>query len=221
MMAQQQSSTHEPRLISWDGAGTRPEGPVSQVRAVGQVLATRWRLIALFVTAAVIGMAIVTLLIERRYTATSVIHIENDTPHVTKIDQVVAAPSYLESVEYFQDQVSLLKSRTLMAAVIRELDLKDDPHFLPAPPGVATRLLDYGMGMIVRLGGTAPPRRTAAGSQATEEGVPASAVDRYASNLEVKPIANSRLAQNSRVRPRADVGVAHDHAASVLLENRP
>ena len=196
MMAQQQSSTHEPRLISWDGAGTRPEGGVSQVRAVGHVLASRWRLIAAFVAAGVLVMAVVTLLIERRYTATSVIHIENDTPHVTKIDQVVAAPSYLESVEYFQDQVSLLKSRTLMAAVIRELDLKDNPRFLPAPPGVATRLLDYGMGMIVRLGGTAPPRPQATGgAQATEEGVPASAIDRYSANLEVKPIANSKLVQ--------------------------
>src|SRR5207248_8952402 len=86
--------------------------------------------------------------------------------------------------------------RTLMAAGIRELDLKDDPRFLPAPPGVVSRLLDYGMGMIVRLGGTAPPRRAPAGGpQPTEEGVPTSAIDRYATNLEVKPIANSRLVQ--------------------------
>src|SRR5437868_4854200 len=97
MMAQQQSSTHEPRLISWDGAGTRADGSVSQVRAVGHV--------------------------------------------------------------------------------------------------VATRLVDYAMGMIVRLGGTAPPRRPATGAQATEEGVPASAIDRYSANLEVKPIANSKLVQ--------------------------
>ena len=51
------------------------------------------------------------------------------------------------------------------------------------------------MGMIVRLGGTAPPRRPATGAQATEEGVPASAIDRYSANLEVKPIANSKLVQ--------------------------
>src|SRR5262249_21960286 len=103
MIAQGQSITHDPRLLSWDGAEGRPEGPGSQVRAVGHVLTPRWRLIAAFVVAGVAGMAVVTLLTERRYTATAVIHVENDTPHVTKIDQVVAAPSYLESVEYFQD----------------------------------------------------------------------------------------------------------------------
>src|SRR5215813_8849487 len=222
MIAQGQSTmhdprltTHDPRLLSWDGAEGRPEGPVSQVRAVGHVLTTRWRLIAAFVVAGVAGMAVVTLLTERRYTATAVIHVENDTPHVTKIDQVVAAPSYLESVEYFQDQVSLLKSRTLIAAVIRNLDLKDDPRFLPAPPGIAARAFRALMGAIVRLGGTAPPpppERAAA--QATENGVPTSAVDRYATNLEVKPIANSRLVQVHATARDPDLAqaIANAHA---------
>jgi len=214
MIAQRQSITHDPRLLSWDGTEARPDGPVSQVRAVGHVLTTRWRLIAAFVVAGVAGMAVVTLLTERRYTATAVVHIENDMPHVTKIDQVVAAPSYLESVEYFQDQVSLLKSRTLMAAVIRNLDLKDDPRFLPAPPGIAARASRALMGAIVRLGGTPPPPPERAGAEATENGVPTSAIDRYAVNLEVKPIANSRLVQVHATARDPDLAqaIANAHA---------
>src|SRR5262249_28800107 len=94
-------------LAGWDAVvETGPaEERISQLRTLGHVLARRWRLVAGFVAAGLLGMAIVTLCMERRYTATAVVHIENDTPHVTKIDQVVSAPNYLESVEYFQDQV--------------------------------------------------------------------------------------------------------------------
>src|SRR5438552_17334983 len=122
-----------------------------QARVIGLVLAARWRLVAAFVAAGLLGMAIVTLLLERRYTATVVVHVENDTPHVTKIDQVAAQPSYLESVEYFQDQVGLLKSRTLMAAVIRDLGLRDDPHFKPQPPGLVARVAGVAAGLVGRL----------------------------------------------------------------------
>jgi polysaccharide biosynthesis transport protein len=182
------------RLLTWDGE--EPGEPVSQVRSIGLVLATRWRVVAAFVAAGLLGMAVITLLMERRYTAMAVIHIENDTPHVTKIDQVVAGPSYLESVEYFQDQVNLLRSRTLIASVIKQLGLRDDPRFRAAPPGLIGRSVGLLMGLVVRLGGTAPAPPHAAGEAAGEEdSVPSGLIDRYETNLEVKPIPNSRLIQ--------------------------
>ena len=186
---------------------------MSQARVIGLVLAARWRLVAAFVAAGLLGMAIVTLLLERRYTATVVVHVENDTPHVTKIDQVAAQPSYLESVEYFQDQVGLLKSRTLMAAVIRDLGLRDDPHFKPQPPGLVARVVGFATGLVVRLGGTAPPPPTAE-TKPAEDGIPGGTIDRYAANLEVKPIPNSRLIQVRATARDPDLAqaIANAHA---------
>ena len=183
-------------LAGWDAVvETGPgEERISQLRTLGHVLARRWRLVASFVAVGLLGMAIVTLCMERRYTATSVVHIENDTPHVTKIDQVVSPPNYLESVEYFQDQVSLLKSRTLMAAVIRALGLRDDSRFQPLEPGVASRALQWVTGLVMRLGGTAPPP-AASGAAASTDGLPTGTINRYAANLEIKPIPNSKLVQ--------------------------
>ena len=125
MAGEMQIAARAPRLLSWDGASEAQDEQTSQIRTIGFVLRDRWRLIAAFAAGGLVIMALVTLFMERRYTATAVVHVENDTPHVTKMDQVVSGSSYLESVEYFQDQVGLLKSRTLMAAVIRDLGLKD------------------------------------------------------------------------------------------------
>ena len=196
MVGETQLAAHTPRLLAWDGAAEDREDQVSQIRTIGLVLRDRWRLIAAFAGAGLAVMALVTLLMERRYTATVVVHVENDTPHVTKMDQVVSGSSYLESVEYFQDQVSLLKSRTLSAAVIRELGLKDDPHFKPAPPSLVARAALFFPGLVVRLGGSAPPP-AAQGRQAVgvEDGIPTGTIDRYATNLDVKPVPNSRLIQ--------------------------
>jgi len=195
MNAQKELHAERPRLLGWDGAGAESEERASQIHTVARMLGVRWRLIAGFVAAGLVVMAAVTLLTERRYTATAVIHVENSTPQVTKIDQVAAAaPSYLDGVEYFQDQVSLLKSRTLVAAVIRELALQDDARFKPKPPGLVARIVGTAMGLVVRLGGTAP--EPAPGAQpAPEDGVSPYAIDRYVTNLDVKPIPNSRLIQ--------------------------
>jgi succinoglycan biosynthesis transport protein ExoP len=210
MPGETQLAAHAPRLLSFDGAPDDGDEQTSQIRTIGFVLRDRWRLIAGFAGAGLAVMALVTLFMERRYTATAVVHVENDTPHVTKMDQVVSGSSYLESVEYFQDQVSLLKSRTLIADVIRDLGLKDDPRFKPAPPGLLARMVRFFPGLVVRLGGSAPPQTR----PAAEDGIPAGTIDRYATNLEVKPIPNSRLIQvlvTARDPDLAEV-VANAHA---------
>ena len=212
MAGEMQIAARAPRLLSWDGASEAQDEQTSQIRTIGFVLRDRWRLIAAFAAGGLVIMALVTLFMERRYTATAVVHVENDTPHVTKMDQVVSGSSYLESVEYFQDQVGLLKSRTLMAAVIRDLGLKDDPRFKPAPPGLLARMVRFFPGLIVRLGGTAPAPTGA--RPAAEDGVPTGTIDRYATYLEVKPIPNSRLIQvqvTARDPDLAEV-VANAHA---------
>src|SRR5262249_34138858 len=156
------------------------------------MLRARWRLVAAFVLGGVALMAIVTLLMDREYTAMAVVHVENDVPHVTKIDQVVSGSSYLESVDYFQDQANLLKSRTLIASVARELDLEHNDKFWSRPPGFVSRIVGSLMGLVARLGAPAAPSAPAASSEAPAAGIPSAVIDRYLSNLEVKPIPNSR-----------------------------
>jgi polysaccharide biosynthesis transport protein len=193
MSGETQLSAHGPRLPARGHPDDREEQE-SQIRTIGLVLRDRRRLIAAFAAAGLATMALITLFMERRYTATAVVHVENDTPHVTKMDEVASGPSYLESIDYFQDQVSLLKSRTLAAAVIRELGLQKDARFQPAPPGLFTRAVGSLTGLVVRLGGTAPP--PAAGARpAVEDGLPTGTINRYMANLEVKPVPNSRLIQ--------------------------
>jgi capsular exopolysaccharide synthesis family protein len=195
MSGDTQLSAHGPRLPSRGHAEDRDEQE-SQIRTIGLVLRDRRRLIAAFAAAGLATMALVTLFMERRYTATAVVHVENDTPHVTKMDEVASGPSYLESIDYFQDQVSLLKSRTLAAAVIRELGLEENPRFQPSPPGLFARAVGTLSGLVVRLGGTAPPpTATGAARAGGEDGLPTPTINRYMANLEVKPVPNSRLIQ--------------------------
>jgi capsular exopolysaccharide synthesis family protein len=196
--------------LTWTGASNEGEEPISQTRALALALRARWRLIAAFAVGGLVLMALITLMMERRYTATAVVHIENEAPRVTKIDQVVTGPTYLESVEYFQDQVSLLKSRTLMAAVIRELDLENDPRFRPAPPGLFARAYRGIIRLISRLG--ASP--SGGGPPPMDDSVPTPTIDRYAANLEVKAIPNSRLIQVRATARAADLAqaIANAHA---------
>jgi capsular exopolysaccharide synthesis family protein len=183
------------------------------------VLRARWKLLAGFVLGGLLVMALVTLSMERRWTAAAVVHVEHEAPRVTKIDQVVAGPSYLESVEYFQDQVNLLRSRTLTAAVIRELGLERDARFLPAPPGLVERAYNAVMRLVVRLGTSAPPPapaddRAAQATQAATAGISPHLIDRYLANLQVKPIPNSRLIRVSVTarHPGLAQAIANAHA---------
>ena len=198
------------RLVDENG----PPGSASQLRGLARALRARWRLVAGSIAAGVALMSIVTLLTERRYTATAVVQVENDAPRVTKIDQVVAGPSYLESVEYFQNQVNLLKSRTLIAAVIREVGIEQDARFRERPPGLVGRAF----GALVRAIGRLGASPATPGGPTEADGVPSAIIDHYAANLLVKPIPNSRLIQ-IRVRAR-DPGlaqaVANAHAGEYI-----
>lgn len=198
---------NEPRPLAWGGGPPANGGrgvvgdATSQLSTALGMLRARWRLIAAFTLAGIAVMALVTLWSDREYTATAVVHVENEAPHVTKIDQVITPPSYLESVEYFQDQVNLLQSRTLMAAVIRELHLQDQDRFWARPPGIVGRTVNFFTDAIGRLGAAPPAAPASGGEQRTAPDVATGAINRYGSLLEVKPIPNSRAIQ-VRVRAR-------------------
>jgi len=193
----------------------RPAAPEAQLGAVVRAIAGRWRLVAAFVLGGVVLMGLVTLVMDRRWSAVALVHIENEMPRVTKIDQVVSGPGYLESVEYFQDQVNLLKSRTLSAAVIRELGLEKNERFWPRPPGLVGRIVAGAIGLVARLGASGdPPPPAPADDSAEGPPVASAAIDRYLANLDVKAIPNSRLIQvkASARDPGLAQAIANAHA---------
>src|SRR5262245_546639 len=93
----------------------------SQLREILAMLRRRWQLVVGLAAAGLAVMAVVSLLTPRRYTARAVLHVKTQPPQVTNLPQVVTPPSYFEAVDFFQDQVKFLESRSLAARVIREL----------------------------------------------------------------------------------------------------
>src|SRR5262245_4576924 len=104
-----------PMSSGWSGVLPRPASAAgdTQLREILATLHRRWRVVAGFAGAGLAIMAIASLLVERRWTATAMLHVKNQPPHVTNIQQVVTPPTYLEGVEFFQDQVKFLESRSL------------------------------------------------------------------------------------------------------------
>jgi capsular exopolysaccharide synthesis family protein len=191
--------------------------PGAQLHAIGLLLRSRWRLIALFTAGGLGLMALVTLASERLYTAVTLVHVENELPRVAQMDRVATGPGYLESVEYFQDQVNLLKSRTLVAAVARELGLEDDPRFWARPPGLLARAWGGALGLVARLGAPSAPGGEAVADPAPAA-VPPRVINRYLAGLEVKPIPNSRLIQVQVTARDPDLarGIANAHAGEYI-----
>src|SRR5262245_39220607 len=125
---------NRPEPYPWAGGAEHPRREpheTSQLHDYLMILRHRWKLIAGFTAAGVVMMGIVSLLSRPLFTAQAVLHIENRAPTVTNFQQVTSSPTYfVEGVEYFQDQVQFLESRSLAAAVIKELSLDQDDRFL-------------------------------------------------------------------------------------------
>src|SRR5262245_3407197 len=107
----------------------------SQLREMLAVLRRRWQLVGGLAAAGLTLMAVVSLLTPRLWTARAVLHVNIQPPQVTNLPQVVTPPSYFEGVEFFQDQVKFLESRSLAARVIRELGLEHEPAFAGGESG--------------------------------------------------------------------------------------
>ena len=201
----------------------------SQLRGLLAMLRRRMRLIAGFASGAVLLMAIACLFMPRRYTATALVHIRNQPPQVTNIQQVVVPPTYFEGVEFFQDQVKFLESRTLAATVIHDLGLDGDPRFTESEhPGPITRGMEAGFGLVSTLAAwlrPPPPHEPEADAAATAgvadvaaPPVPPWLISVYDRALEVKPVTNSRLIEVKFTSPSPVLAqkVANAHVAAYI-----
>jgi capsular exopolysaccharide synthesis family protein len=197
----------------------------SQVKRYLDVLRRRWRTIAGFALASVLLMGIYCLFAERRYTATAVLHVKSQPGNVTNIPQVVAAPSPLESIEYFQDQLKFLESKTLAAGVIKDLNLEHDPVFARDDSGIIGDTIGailrayHGLRVFVRL----EPATPAAEDVGTERvyDVPSSLISRYKAWIDVVPVMNSRMVEIRFTSPSPSLSqrVANAHVRGFINQS--
>jgi succinoglycan biosynthesis transport protein ExoP len=102
-------------------------------------LAEYWRLalkhrlliIAIFVAAVVIGLAM-TLLTTPTYTASTTLQIDREAARILNVDDAPPGESMIAGEEFFQTQYGLLRSRSLAERVIESLGLASSDTFLRA-----------------------------------------------------------------------------------------
>jgi succinoglycan biosynthesis transport protein ExoP len=73
---------------------------------------------------------IVSMLTQREYSATTRIQVAREAPKVVDMEQVDDEQSGTTSIEFYQTQYALLKSRSLSEAVVRDLGLENDYLYL-------------------------------------------------------------------------------------------
>jgi len=213
-------------FVVYPSSGGLPRPPRardSQLRDMLAMLRRRWRLVAGLALAGLVVMSLVSLFTPRRWTAKAVLHVITQPPQVTNLPQVVTPPSYFEGIEYFQDQVKFLESRSLAAHMIHELGLEQDPAFAgtkggwgvlsAARSGIGTLLTP--LSYLLPAGKEKAPET----SEPVNEGVSSGLIGQYGRWLEVKPITNSRLIEVSFTSPSPGLSqrVANAHARGYIL----
>jgi capsular exopolysaccharide synthesis family protein len=188
-----QTTAPEPPVIPLDVALPSRDGEEPRIVEWLRLLLRGWRWLAggaaLFVAATGLYVFTKTPL----YTAEAKILIERQAPQVLEMREIVADGLSGDESNYYRTQEEILESRSLAIAVLRELDLAHDPGFAgeDAEPGPIGRAYAWVRAAVARL---APGRAPSAGD-GTEEGLPASLIDKYQGNLSVDPITRTRLSQ--------------------------
>ena len=84
------------------------------------------------------------------YTATATIYVQNQTPNITGVPEALNFEG--KGLDYYETQVNLLRSRSLTARVIEDLDLDQDTRFLrtaETPLSWPQKRLRQGVGTVV------------------------------------------------------------------------
>jgi polysaccharide biosynthesis transport protein len=211
------------------------------VREYLKVFIKRRRLALIIFLAVFIPGAYCVFTATRLYTATATLKIEPQNPTVTGVTEMLRMEA-AGGGEYFQTQIALLKSRTLAAKVISDLQLESNPAFTRArvvDPNPLTRFQDWFFGLvnpiIYRVSSFFEPPPPAKGkmTQASRSAqtsspkqnaaaTPESAyTGRYGSFLKVLPVKGTRLVdlQFSTPDPKLSQELANEHAARFIRFN--
>ncbi len=176
------------------------------------------RLISVVFVGAVLMTTIAVFAITPRYTAETGLMIERSTPQVLDIRQVLA-DSLTSDVEdeYYKTQYDLLKSETIAAQVIRDLDLENNPS-------LSGRAKESGLLGEFTKGIGDWVRQTILNEEDTRKnellGVKLKIVERYLKKLEVTPVRGTHLVNVSFTTPDSDLSakIANAHAAAYIRQ---
>jgi capsular exopolysaccharide synthesis family protein len=105
-------------------------GTESILRRYWRIFFKRRWVIASAVGACLAVALVVSLLMKPQYTATVRIQVAREAAKVVDMEQVESEQSGGSSLEFYQTQYALLKSRSLSEAVVRDLDLADNLLYL-------------------------------------------------------------------------------------------
>ena len=99
-----------------------------QLRDYLDVILRRKWLILTILALAFLSTLIFTLASTKIYEASAVIEVNQETPQVTKFEEVLA--SKVQAREFYETQVELISSRTMINRVIDKLDLTNNPMII-------------------------------------------------------------------------------------------
>jgi capsular exopolysaccharide synthesis family protein len=172
---------------------------------------------------------------KRSYTATATILVEPSAPQLLGVKELEngEAPGTYEH-DYYETEYDILKSRSLAAQVIRQLDLTHNDFFLQKSASVGLRSESKSKAAAktrtqrVRVTNSASPSTVANRSEASateiahNDGLASSEsselVDRYLARLEIKPRIGTRLVTVSYSAPDARLAarIANAHVEAYI-----
>jgi succinoglycan biosynthesis transport protein ExoP len=208
----------QPAAIPLDLPLPPADGEEPQVLEWARLLRRGWRSLVVGAAAAALVTGIFVFTKTPLYTAEAKILIERQAPQVLEMREIVADGLSGDESNYYRTQEEILESRSLAIAVLRELDLAHDPTFAgeDAAPGPIARGAAWLRGAVRDLFGTRSPVVVSS----TEDGVPASLIDKYQGSLAVDPITRTRLSQIRFTSPDPQLAseVVNAHVAAYIQQ---
>lgn len=124
----------------------RPSEDEDDLVGLRELASRLWRGRTTILLAGLLAAAAAMVLAARlpdRYTATARVMFAAEKPNVIDLKDILTDPTF--SKDTLQNEVEVLRSRTVLDAVVDELDLRADPEFNPAlrPPGRLAAILDH------------------------------------------------------------------------------
>jgi succinoglycan biosynthesis transport protein ExoP len=167
------------------------------LRDYGRVIRKHLWLIAACCFGTMLATALVVLMMTPSYTAETSLLIERQAPQVLAMREVLSEPLTSNEDDFYKTQYEILKSRSLAAQVIQELQLETDPTFTGEgqDKGFGARLLDDVKGWVAAAQGWVnrlflPPPKPL---REDPLDVRPELIDAYLGMLEVQPVQHTRL----------------------------
>jgi polysaccharide biosynthesis transport protein len=181
------------------------------------VIRKHLRLVGALCLGAVALTGLVVLNLTRVYTAKSILLIEPQTPALLDTKEPVIATAPLPDADYYKTQYDILRSRSLAANVIKELNLSDQPPFAEntAPKGLIEGWFAGIKDWLNELR-TSSAARPGAASEVL--GVRSSVVDEYLKRLEIEPRFGTQLVVVAFTTPDPELSarIANSHVDAYI-----